>query len=191
VRNWYAGEYNQLRKGGQQDATEGEDSKGKKKSAILSSYMVGEDGNPVSQSTKNALRETARGVYSKLLSRGIAPKVWGDASIDIKHELYYLLETSYPFLRYCDNHWKVKKVVTNGYSQWRTYRESKASASEIIDVDAVHEGNAKRPREIEGNVSGPSKRPRIGKNRRETTSGKQRNKVYDLSFLIIPNAEIA
>ena len=174
VKNWYANGYNNQRKGGRRE-DDGEDDEEGPKGSILSSYMIGEDGNLVSKSTMHAVREEARSFYLLLLRDGKAPHVWGEAPIDVRNELLYRLETSFPFLRYCDNHWKAKKVATNGYSQWKKHRAKKADA---IDVDADDEGTLKRPRETEGDVAGPSKRTRIA------TSGKQRTKVRNISILL-------
>ena len=175
-------------------ATDSEDDEAKPKTSVLSSYMVGEDGAPVSRSTMDAVRQEARLYYFLLLGNGKAPHVWGEAPIDIRNELLYRLETAFPFLRYCENHWKAKKVATNSYSQWKNYRTKKM---EVIDVDTDDEETLKRPRGIEGDVAGPSKRARIEKTARTSSSGprptktnKQRKKVCNISVFIIHVTEI-
>jgi hypothetical protein len=197
VRNWFASEYNKKRRSGKKGRAidpEESDESGPQMS-VLSSYGVDEDGIPVSKTTMDAAREEARAFFLLLLERKRAPKVWGDAPVDIKNELLYRLETSFPFLRYCDNHWKAKKVATNGYSQWRgslVKKAGKKKAIVAIDIDKdmpaeTSKRPSKRPQEEEEDASGPSKRPRnnttqpaANSRSRYTTTSKQHQKVNDL-----------
>lgn len=190
IKNWYPTEYSQGRKGRKKG------DKDPSAQAHLSSFMEDEDGNPIPDLTRDAARETARGFFAELLSRNSAPASWGGISISLNHSLINLLETQYPFLRLCSNHWKAKQLATNSYSQWykrnvikkaaiQTKEEigkgkgkgketEESSDAEVIDLDENEQntGNArsKRPMDINDSAPGPSKRPRIEDPRTTSTS---------------------
>ena len=119
------------------------------KSSILSSYMEDENGVDLPESTKEAVREEARNFFQLLLENNRAPAVWGDAAINIKNEYLYCMETQYPFLRFCQDHWKAKQVATNSYSQWqsnaakrmRVAITKKKALTEVIDVNPAEDDN--------------------------------------------------
>lgn len=179
VNHWDSDDYNNCRKVGKKTKEEDLEEK-KPKTSILSSYMEDEDGNEVPKKTMDAVRNMAKGFFSLILEKGRAPAKWGDASIDIENELIHMLESSFPFLRLCENHWKVKQVAKNSYSQWYpkalkrqvaaalakkaadTASTSTTKAAEAIDVDAdedSQEESLKRPR-AEDDETRRSKHPR-------------------------------
>ena len=149
--------------------TEGWD---KKKESIPSRYMEDENGNPVPEERGNAARARAQAFFELILEHGRAPVAWGSVAADIRDELYYILETEFPFLRYCQGHWKSFRIATNSYSQWYGLVLEHAAAAkakkakqlvdpEVIDVDASDENNSKAPKRLhhnKDNAPGPSKR---------------------------------
>lgn len=161
---------------------------GTKDPSILSSFMEQSDGTQVSDKDKQAVRRTARAFFEALLKNNRAPTTWGNAPINIQHQLINVLETEYPFLRFCDQHWKSLQVATNSYSQWyitaisrKTGIEAreavkgatkKSAKVEVIDVDPDDVINidtdenesvkvSKCPRDVEVAVPESSKRSRI------------------------------
>ena len=170
VRFWFPDDYHNLRKSGK--ANEGESLEDGSKSSVLSRYMEDERGEMVPEATKKAARAHAKGTFLQLPPAKRAPAKWGDAPQDVSNELIHSLETAFPWLRFCKDHWKAKQVATNSYSQWlpgaldrlRTKtRTGPLSLDEIIDVDAV-EPRRKRPlkrRVVDNDGAGPSKRPHL------------------------------
>ena len=175
VRQWFPTDYNDRRKVGKGTGEGGSAADGPK-SPVLSSYMEDEHGRLVPMSTRAAIRAMAKDFFWKILRDGRAPAKWGDAGLDVSNELICLLETNYPWLRLCQDHWKAKKVATNSYSQWysdatncynkETRLQGKAPqppTTDIIDVDSDTD-TQKRPlkrRLAEDDGAGRSKRPHL------------------------------
>jgi hypothetical protein len=176
VKFWSVRQYNDRRKAGKKGADNDSDS------SILSCYGEDEDGNDVPTEYMNNARATAKNFFRLLLENSRAPSVWRDATIDVVDELYYILETNYPFLRLCQGHWKAKKIATNSYSQWYPGAVKRLMASlakkaelekamargtvnakdaEVIDVDTDDDNTtSKRRQGREDDTPRPSKRPR-------------------------------
>jgi hypothetical protein len=175
IKLWGPEEYQGYRKGGKRG---GENPlTDKSNSSILSIFMEDENGNQIPEKTKKVVRKTAKAFYEGLLKNGNAPTAWGHATLSIRHTFINMLETEFPFLRFCEGHWKANQVATNSYSQWylkALERKAAALAKKankrtteehgIIDVDVDEndlENPSKRPGDNEDNVPGPSKRPRV------------------------------
>ena len=177
IRQWTADEYHSYRKGGKRG---GENALTDRPTSILSSYMEDEDGTQVSDKTKKATRATAKAFFEQLLLENNAPIAWGSAPLSIRNKLINILESEFPFLRFCEGHWKANQVATNSYSQWyqhavdrkagvevkKAKRKATAGAAgdEVIDVDTDENNTgkaSKRPREEGDDVLEPPKRPRV------------------------------
>jgi len=171
VRHWTSNDYKGSRKVGKSGIESDSVGETPGRYSILSCYMEDENGGQIPKAKKNAAREAAKDFFNLLLDNGRAPSVWGDASMDVKNELIHILESGFPFLRLCDDHWKAKKIATNSYSQWylkALKRRAAALAKQaaikgVIDVDAnTNDTNkpSKRPR-AEDDKTNRSKRPRV------------------------------
>lgn len=179
VRQWFPTAYNDLRRAGEGSVEDDFPVEGPKPS-ILSSFMEDKHGCLIAMSTRSSMRALAKRFFWQILRNGRAPAKWGDVSLDVSNELIYLLESNYEWLRYCEDHWKARKVAINSYPQW--YREAlprynteKARAkaaqggmsqpldTEVIDVDA-DSSTQKRPlkrRLAEEDGAGRPKRPHL------------------------------
>ena len=179
VRQWFPTAYNDLHRVGKGSGEDGPLVNGPKPS-VLSSFMEDEDGHLIPTSTKASMRALAKRFFWQILRNGRAPARWGDVSLDVSNELIYLLESNYEWLRYCQDHWKARKVATNSYLQWYIealprYNKEKAKAkaaqgassqpldTEVIDVNA-DSNTQKRPlkrRLAEEDGAGRPKRPHL------------------------------
>jgi len=194
VVHWDQGLFNKLRRKAKatgedeesdvDDATPKMPSQSGVKVSTLSCYMEDENGVPISKSQKAAARAKAKGFWNKLWDRGTVPSSHGTVDIDTNEAFIALMEDAFPWLRYCENHWKSIQIWRNHYSQWLQNREEKAAKEEadratkaakkaekgkgpegeIIDVDANDsEGqdtqgkSSKRPRE-DGETNKPKRR---------------------------------
>jgi hypothetical protein len=163
IVHWDEDAYQGSRKGGKRG---GEDDPEKKsKGPVLSSFMEEEDGSEVTKTTKKAIGNAAKGLFNRLLQDGVAPTTWGQATLDAQHALIHSLETQFPFLRFCKNHWKSRMVATNSYSQW--YRKAiqrklatTAKGNNEAEAIEVDEELPRRPHAQDDNAR-PSKRPRL------------------------------
>lgn len=157
--------------------------------SILSSFMENEKGEQLPESTKSAARSKAKEFWLKLFKRGIAPSCHSDADIDIRDEYLAIMENAFPWLRYCDNHWKAHQIWRSYYPDWiviqrglvkekaekekaekeKAAKEKAAPEGEVIDVDADVDNS-------QDNQGGSSKRPRVDD---ETSSEPKRRRVEE------------
>ena len=171
VRQWAPDKYNGCRKAGK--AGQGEGPEGGQKMLVLSSYMEDENGRLVLPATRDAVRSMARSFFWQLMRNNLAPPKWGDVSLDISNEMIFQLESGFPWLWFCEDHWKAKRVATNSYSQWYPgalihFKEEQAKAQQgiinVIDIDDDEPPCQRRPlkrRVVEDDGEGPSKHPHL------------------------------
>ena len=150
--------------------------------STTSCYMEDENGKQQPRSTKDAARAAARGFWIKLLQDNKAPTHFGAMDLSLRHEYISLMEREYPWLRYCDNHWKAQQIWRGHYPQWygpamkkeaarkaKEAAEKAAAEGRVIDIDADddnghndQEKSSKRPRP-DDESTGESKRRRVEK----------------------------
>ena len=192
VVHWTQGYYNSLRKAtkAEEEAVEslGSDApmpgsskrsckkSGQKGVSTLSCFIEDKNGEQIPEDTKDAARAKAKAFWVKLFNRGIAPPCHGEADINIQEGFQAHMENAFPWLRYCENHWKTDQIWRNHYSDWyrtkknaeakekaeqekaareKAAREKAAAEGEVIDVDTDSPGSSQEVQE------GSSKRPRV------------------------------
>ena len=79
------------------------------------------------------------------MKKGKAPPSGQKADLQIRDEFVFLMERNFPWLRFCENHWKSDQLWSNHYPNWHkrvmeAKEEAKAKASaeatKVIDVDS-------------------------------------------------------
>ena len=85
---------------------------------VMCGYIEDINGTPVSGTTVGDIREFARLIWRGFYDRGLTPETWGNISKEVRDHYVHEMETQWPVLRYCENHWKANKVATSIYSQW-------------------------------------------------------------------------
>lgn len=89
---------------------------------VMMLYIEDANGSPIDGNIASGMRDFARSIWRSLYDRGIAPETWGQATKEVRGEYCREMESEYPVLRLCNNHWKANAVATAIYSQWyRTY----------------------------------------------------------------------
>ena len=88
VKHWTAANYHSSRKAGKSGANDDPEIQEEKKGSILSCYMEDENGDQVSEATKKAARETARGYFNLLHDHNQLPSIWGNLSLDLKNHTF-------------------------------------------------------------------------------------------------------
>jgi len=149
------------------------------KASTTSCYMEDENGEQQPESTKNAARAAARGFWIKLLNEKRAPQTFLGGDLALQNEYISLMEREYPWLRYCENHWKAKQIWHGHYTQWygpavkreaarkaKEAAEKAAAEGRVINVDADNDNSREKP----------SKRPRPDD---ETTDDPKRRRVEE------------
>ena len=154
----------------------------KEKLSKLSIYMEDENGDPIPETQRNSARHKAKLFWNELLKKGKAPPSGGKVDLHIRDEFVLLMEESFPWLRYCENHWKADRVWINHYPNWykgavdtrdiKVKTEAKARANvhagEAVNVDSddagvqdVQEKHTKRRPADESNKTSEPKRRRV------------------------------
>ncbi|KAH9028891.1 hypothetical protein EDB85DRAFT_1892326 [Lactarius pseudohatsudake] len=85
---------------------------------VMMQYIENADGTPITGDVAADMRSFARSLWVELNTRHIAPPKWGDASMTIRENFHFEMESKFYVLRLCDNHWKSQAIATAIYSQW-------------------------------------------------------------------------
>jgi len=85
---------------------------------ISMQFIKEADRQPISSMQAEDIQAFARTIWTDLYARGLAPKTWGNASRKVHDKYEREMETWWPVLRYCSNHWKTHHIATKNYSQW-------------------------------------------------------------------------
>ena len=103
--------------------------------------METEKGETVDGETAHQVRQSARHIFTYLASKGHVPSKWTGADVEAITYFRVQMYTQYPELRLCHQHWKVNKIASSVYPEWRrTYtrnQEHQAVKKEKpSDIDA-------------------------------------------------------
>ena len=143
-------------------------------SPIISSYMEDKNGEKISEGIKNGVRQNIYTYWTGLF-RGKAAINWGDLDLDTKEAFRNKFENKYPWLRLCEEHWKVDHLWINYFGSWkRTRRPSPAPESVITsenpsagvssetEVSDISTGSKHGREEPEGLIIASPKRLKVG-----------------------------
>ena len=103
---------------GSSSSSSGTKRKTKNESPILSCFLEDRDGNPISKTEKKAIFGIATAYWQYLVDTKRAPKSFRSINIEIKHQWYTLMESSFECLRYCSGRWKLDQLWINYYTHW-------------------------------------------------------------------------
>lgn len=140
-----------------------------KKISITSCYMEDENGEQISECNKTAARSRARKFWTKVSRNGGTPPTsLGKADTDVRDAFVACMEDAFPWLRFCENHWKAEQIWINHYGSWLVSMKKSAGGGVAVKAEAnVDDGSGeddqkkapKRPQE--GGETSKSKRPRV------------------------------
>ncbi|KAH7905504.1 hypothetical protein BJ138DRAFT_1118410 [Hygrophoropsis aurantiaca] len=82
-------------------------------------FVEDQNGMPVDGFRATQMKSLARDIFALFASRDSAPKHWSKADLNIKNAYRAEMYRQFPELRCCENHWKVDKIATDTYSNWR------------------------------------------------------------------------
>lgn len=134
--------------------------------SVTSCYMEDSDGKQVTASQKSAARNRAKRFWLKLAKNGGTPPAsLGKVDSDTRDEFVVFMEEGFPWLRYCEDHWKSDQVWINHYSSWL---KSLSTGGAVIktevnsDEEEDEDGQKMAPkRPQEGGETSQAKRPRV------------------------------
>ena len=152
ITYWYEGEFNEASqqckkivdlkgKRGPRRANEGEN--------VMCWYLEDTSGTMLIPRDVKLIRHESRNLWRVLYeeSSGTLESPWGRVHPKLQSRFYEEMERKFFCLRLCHGCWKVKKICTQGYSQWYTaYTKPKGPLkNEQLEEEAEPVCPAKRP----------------------------------------------
>ncbi|KIK75746.1 hypothetical protein PAXRUDRAFT_171848 [Paxillus rubicundulus Ve08.2h10] len=71
-----------------------------------------EDGEPISDESLKAIRQTLCGAWTELANQGKAPQTWGALSMSGSELFTLLMEVAHPLFKLAEDSWKLKIFTT-------------------------------------------------------------------------------
>lgn len=103
-------------------------------------WIETEDGEIIDGHLAADMRRHARSIWRQFVLAGVAPEKWGQAGVQVQTLFIVEMETRYPVLALCDDHWKARKIATGFYpSFYQRNRDGLKSIKSEEDSD-VDEG---------------------------------------------------
>jgi hypothetical protein len=84
-------------------------------------FLEDENGDPIPETTIDAIRKALRAAWSELLIRKLAPLTWGKLTASGAQLINSLMENAYPLFKLANNGWKLDYLATMSYSSWRRH----------------------------------------------------------------------
>ncbi|KAG1780069.1 hypothetical protein EV702DRAFT_1194835 [Suillus placidus] len=84
-------------------------------------FLEDENGDPISETTIDAIRKALRAAWSELLSCKLAPLTWGKLTASGGQLVNTLMENAFPLFKFANNGWKLDYLATMSYSSWRRH----------------------------------------------------------------------
>ncbi|KAG1884128.1 hypothetical protein F4604DRAFT_1919971 [Suillus subluteus] len=84
-------------------------------------FLEDKNGDPISETTIDAIRKALRAAWSELLSCKLAPLTWGKLTASGGQLMNTLMENAYPLFKLANNGWKLDHLATTSYSSWRRH----------------------------------------------------------------------
>ncbi|KAG1762518.1 hypothetical protein EDD22DRAFT_846982 [Suillus occidentalis] len=84
-------------------------------------FLEDENGDPIAETTIDAIRKALRAAWSELLSRKLAPLTWGKLTASGGQLVNTLMENAFPLFKFANNGWKLDYLATMSYSSWRRH----------------------------------------------------------------------
>jgi hypothetical protein len=155
----------------------------------MNDFIELEDGTVVDGTTAESIRARFRDVFAEQKGaveriQETMPESWGQASLTFKKFLIKEVYEQFPYMRWCDNDWKVHFLATRVYSNWLKAQRLKearvkvkvekkedpqtaelttnltSTPSNLMNIDSAPSSASKRQASLDASVQSPSKRAR-------------------------------
>ena len=90
-------------------------------------FLQQEDGTVVDGHTISRMRHTTKSIWKTIDSSTPMGSPWTSVSAAHQQEFYRLIEAKYPFLRFCECHYKADAIAHKDYLHWYSRKEGKKS----------------------------------------------------------------
>jgi len=99
-------------------------------STAYSFFMEDGSGVPIPEGVRDDLCDSVHGFWQEMLMKGKTPTPYTEAPYRTTEDFWVTMEGKYPWLRFCEGHWKVKSVWKNCYLMWRKSHLPETSTTE-------------------------------------------------------------
>ncbi|KAG1853514.1 hypothetical protein F4604DRAFT_1686317 [Suillus subluteus] len=82
-------------------------------------FLEDSNGNPISETTIDAIRKALHAAWLELLIRKPTPLTWGKLTTSGAQLMNSLMENAYPLFKLANNGWKLDYLATMSYLSWR------------------------------------------------------------------------
>lgn len=177
---------------------------------VMNDFIELEDGTVVDGTTAESIRAHFRDVFAEQKAtveriQEAMPESWGQASVTFKKFLIKEVYEQFPYMRWCDNDWKVHFLATRVYSNWlkaQRLKEARVKVkvekkedpqtmepttnltsvpANLMNIDSAPSSTSKRKASLDASVQSPSKRARHGF---QATPGPGPRRVLTMSIFI-------
>lgn len=102
----------------------------------MNDFIELEDGTIVDGTTVESIRARFRDVFAEQKTtvermQETMPESWGQASVTFKKFLIREVYEQFPYMRWCDNDWKVHYLATRVYSNWIKAQPAKEARTKV------------------------------------------------------------
>jgi hypothetical protein len=103
---------------------------------VMNDFVELEDGTIVDGTTAESIRAHFRDVFAEQKTtvermQETMPESWGQASVTFKRFLIREVYEQFPYMRWCDNDWKVHFLATRVYSNWLKAQRKKEARTKV------------------------------------------------------------
>lgn len=144
IAHWRSGPWNALRHAKEKTLCPGESLAS---SGTNVKFWEDPEGNVIPPDQRAVVTSNMRAIWKEMYNdkKELGPKT--KISWKVREEFRIRMEALHPWLRLCENHWKVDQLWTNHFSSWR---------NSVMPTKPKDRGSLKRERSPEEGEAGPS-----------------------------------
>jgi len=91
-------------------------------SPIYSIFLEDEFGKLIPSAVQDSVRDNAASFWNGMHDAGNTPQTFSHTSLEVKDKFRSTLEGKHPWLRLCEENWKVNQVWRNYFTKWKISR---------------------------------------------------------------------
>ncbi|KAF9228562.1 hypothetical protein BS17DRAFT_839504 [Gyrodon lividus] len=111
-------------------------------------YLETEDGEPISNKSLKAIRQTLRGAWTELANQGKAPQMWGILCISGSELFTSLMEAAHPIFKLVEDSWKLTTQHTHTLPGKKAIKEEDDESSVVISENLKCKGSNSHPKAL-------------------------------------------
>jgi hypothetical protein len=120
---------------------------------VSAKYIEDKTGNTVDGFRSGQMVKVAAQIWFGLVEKGLAPRTWGQASLEVITLYNNEMCQHFPELRFCADNWKAQQIATANYSSWhKTHGDRSDTATALKKGKQRHRSGSPPPLEVRKKV---------------------------------------